>query len=66
MEYTFYIELQEGQSLPESVPDAEIIDKGQILGKWWKLVLRFPDEKFESVVNWLRSQGYRLARSANY
>jgi len=66
MEYTFYIRLEEGQKLPDSVPDAEIIDKGQVLGSWWKLTLAFPDEKFNSIVKWLMRQGYRLARSANY
>ena len=66
MQYTFYICVEGGQSLPEEVPDAEIIDKRQVMGNWWKLTLEFPDEEYSSIVKWLLKQGYKLAKSANY
>ena len=66
MEYDLYIRLSKDQSLPESIPGAEILDKEQVLGEWWKLTIRVDKDKLEEVADWLRKQGYRLARSANY
>jgi len=66
MEYDFYIMVPKGMKPPESIPDAEVVNKEHVMGDWWKITLRLDKEKFDAVVDWLRSEGYRLAKSANY
>jgi len=65
--YEFFVNCGE-ESLPDKIDlkGVEIIGWDKIWDNWWKLKIRLPRDMLTNVAEYLKKQGIRLARSANY